>query len=189
MPPRLWVWPQVDFRYEADLHEACASLVRTRRLELGGLITVPLLHPELCASRLLVMEAVDGCKLTRAKEHFGDAFDLARHGTALRDALETFAAMQIFGDGSFHGDPHPGNLMLRRRDASSCAHHARAPATQHPNAIATPRPTVPMPPLRPPVPPACPSFERARISLLTHFRCHHLHPHVSACPSSFVRVV
>eukprot|EP00931_Biecheleriopsis_adriatica_P106578 TRINITY_DN81006_c0_g1_i1.p1 TRINITY_DN81006_c0_g1~~TRINITY_DN81006_c0_g1_i1.p1 ORF type:complete len:607 (+),score=142.21 TRINITY_DN81006_c0_g1_i1:36-1823(+) len=104
---------EIDFRWEADLHEECQRFVHSKS-ELRGRLAVPLLHSELCNKRLLVMEYIDGCKITKAPEFFGD-WDSARDVPALHEALETWHAMQLFLTGRFHGDPHPGNVMVRRR--------------------------------------------------------------------------
>ncbi|CAE7834242.1 Adck5 [Symbiodinium necroappetens] len=64
--------------------------------------------------RLLVMEFIDGCKIINAPTFFDD-WDYARDVPALHAALETWHAMQLFLTGCFHGDPHPGNVLVRRR--------------------------------------------------------------------------
>lgn len=57
------------------------------RMELRDRLTVPLLHSELCSKRLLVMEYIDGCKITKAPEHFQD-WDYARDVPAIHEALD-----------------------------------------------------------------------------------------------------
>ncbi|CAJ1405185.1 unnamed protein product [Effrenium voratum] len=104
---------ELDFRWEADLQEECQRFVDSKK-ELRGRLAVPILHAELCSRRLLVMEYIDGCKLIKAPEHFDD-WDYARDVPAIHEALETWHAMQLFLTGHFHGDPHPGNVLLRRR--------------------------------------------------------------------------
>jgi len=104
---------EIDFRYEADMQEECNNFVE-KHAELRGRLAVPALHSELCSRRLLVMEFVDGCKLTKAKEVFPD-FDVVRDVPQIHEALETWHAMQLLLTGRFHGDPHPGNVVIRRR--------------------------------------------------------------------------
>ncbi|OLP81246.1 putative serine/threonine-protein kinase abkB [Symbiodinium microadriaticum] len=60
------------------------------------------------------MEFIDGCKIINAPTFFDD-WDYARDVPALHAALETWHAMQLFLTGCFHGDPHPGNVLVRRR--------------------------------------------------------------------------
>lgn len=68
-------------------------------------------HTELCTSRVLVMDYLDGLPLDRAEpiieERGIDRTTLAR--TLLHTLLT-----QIMLDGVFLADPHPGNLMLLR---------------------------------------------------------------------------
>jgi ubiquinone biosynthesis protein len=68
---------------------------------------VPGVVREYSSRRLLVMEWVDGVKLT-------DLDGLRRAGhdrQALADLLLDTYCRQILIDGSFHADPHPGNLF------------------------------------------------------------------------------
>ncbi|CAE7873557.1 abkB [Symbiodinium microadriaticum] len=104
---------ELDFRIEADLHEKCQKFIGSQD-ELRGRLSVPVLHSELCSRRLLVMEFIDGCKIINAPTFFDD-WDYARDVPALHAALETWHAMQLFLTGCFHGDPHPGNVLVRRR--------------------------------------------------------------------------
>ena len=105
---------ELDFRYEADAHEACNQCVQEHRSHFRGLLAVPMLHTELCNRRLLVMEYIEGCTLTDVRDWFR-GFDDERHGPVVRDALEAFHALQVLIDGRFHGDPHARNLMVRQR--------------------------------------------------------------------------
>lgn len=71
-------------------------------------------HPfvELCTSRVLTMEFIEGVKLSdsdRLDEMGSDREELARHGA------EIFLDM-IFVDGFFHADPHPGNIVILPRN-------------------------------------------------------------------------
>ncbi|CAK9081471.1 unnamed protein product [Durusdinium trenchii] len=84
---------ELDFRWEADLQEECERFVKSKH-ELQR-VAVPALHAELCSKRLLVMEFIDGCKITKAPEHFPD-WDYGRDVPAIHEALETWHAMQLF---------------------------------------------------------------------------------------------
>ena len=63
---------------------------------------------ELCTSRLLVMEWIDGCKLS-------DCQCLRRRGINPRSValtlVDAFSEMTLI-HGFIHGDPHPGNLLV-----------------------------------------------------------------------------
>ena len=65
----------------------------------------PQIHRDLCSRRVITMEFLSGHKLPRALEAGYRGPDLAR--VALRVIFR-----QIFQDGFFHGDPHPGNLLI-----------------------------------------------------------------------------
>eukprot|EP00930_Biecheleria_cincta_P075190 TRINITY_DN6236_c0_g1_i1.p1 TRINITY_DN6236_c0_g1~~TRINITY_DN6236_c0_g1_i1.p1 ORF type:complete len:787 (-),score=209.43 TRINITY_DN6236_c0_g1_i1:219-2579(-) len=104
---------EIDFRHEADLHEEQYNFVKGQK-ELNGRLAIPQLYSEFCSRRLLVMEYIDGCKITKAREIFPD-WSSDRDLPQLHEALETWHAMQVFLSGKFHGDPHPGNVMIRRR--------------------------------------------------------------------------
>ena len=69
-------------------------------------VHIPLLYQSFSTTRILTMEFIEGVKLTKTQ-----AIDQA--GLDRTDMAKTFnrAFMkQIFIDGFFHGDPHPGNL-------------------------------------------------------------------------------
>ncbi|MBO2520649.1 MAG: hypothetical protein CW345_02410 [Firmicutes bacterium] len=71
-------------------------------------IKIPKVHWEFTTPRLLVLEYIEGVKVDRldALEAMGvDRRELARRGA------EAFLK-QVMLDGYFHGDPHPGNLLV-----------------------------------------------------------------------------
>lgn len=71
-------------------------------------VKVPELYRELCTDKVLVMEFIDGIKITdidRYEEIGCDPQTIAEVG--LRAVFR-----QIFEFGYFHGDPHPGNIMV-----------------------------------------------------------------------------
>ena len=73
-------------------------------------IRFPKIYWAYSCRRLLVMEFIEGTKITSTDE-------LQKMGINLKKISETgFEAYlkQIFEDGFFHGDPHPGNLMVTR---------------------------------------------------------------------------
>lgn len=72
-------------------------------------VKVPKVYRALCSERVLVMERVEGIK-------FNDAETLRAAGYDLKD-LARFGAEVVFEQimtfGFFHGDPHPGNLLVQ----------------------------------------------------------------------------
>ena len=71
-------------------------------------VRIPRPYSEYCTPRVLTMEWIDGVKLSNDERINAMGFDreeLARRGA-------TFYVDSIFGDGYYHADPHPGNIML-----------------------------------------------------------------------------
>jgi len=69
---------------------------------------VPRVYWRFTTSRILVMEFIDGIKISEITKIKNGEFDrkkIARRGI---DAV----LKQIFEDGFFHGDPHPGNIFV-----------------------------------------------------------------------------
>ncbi len=69
---------------------------------------MPQVHRECSSERLLVLEFVEGKALTDIEGLRDAGVDLRKVGVAV---AELYATM-IFEHGFFHGDPHPGNLMV-----------------------------------------------------------------------------
>ncbi|GAA1536923.1 AarF/UbiB family protein [Actinomadura kijaniata] len=94
---------ELDFRVEARNMTTVAAAQPALR--------VPALHEELTTERVLVQEWLDGVPLSKAEpiiaEHGLDRARLARD-------LLTGLLIQIMRDGTFHADPHPGNILLLR---------------------------------------------------------------------------
>jgi ubiquinone biosynthesis protein len=71
-------------------------------------VRIPRSYSELCTGRVLTMELLEGIKLT-------DTAQIATSGLDLNEIARRGANMylkMIFGDGFYHADPHPGNLIL-----------------------------------------------------------------------------
>ena len=71
-------------------------------------IHIPATYAKYCTSKLLTMEFIEGTKLNDVYASTGDEFDkklLAKY------VLDSYL-QQLFIDGFFHGDPHPGNIMI-----------------------------------------------------------------------------
>jgi ubiquinone biosynthesis protein len=92
---------ELDFLQEA---RACVRF-KENHANVAG-VYVPGIHREFCTRRILVLERIDGRKLNalRGGSEEGRA--------AMRRLIECWY-LQLFEHGYFHGDPHPGNLMVK----------------------------------------------------------------------------
>ncbi len=71
-------------------------------------IHIPNTYPKYCTSKVLTMEFIDGTKLNDVYASTGEEFNkklLAKY------VLDSYL-QQLFIDGFFHGDPHPGNVLI-----------------------------------------------------------------------------
>lgn len=94
---------QLDFRLEAANNRRLAESFEG----LKG-VRVPDLHEELCTTRVLIMEFIDGVKATNPEKMQGRKIRrrlAARGGEAV--------LKMIFKDGFVHADMHPGNILLQ----------------------------------------------------------------------------
>ncbi len=73
-------------------------------------VGVPRIHWEFTTRRVLVMEYVDGIKITDLVALREAGLDRARISQLLVEAY----CEQILNQGFFHADPHPGNLLVQR---------------------------------------------------------------------------
>lgn len=114
-----WTLRELDFEVEGRTAD------RLRRNAIPQEI-VPVIYWELTTSKLLVMEFIEGVSLaqvTRVMEEHGLAAVYERFPTLdLELALHNlaFASMhQLFVVGFFHGDPHPGNILIAPDNAAA----------------------------------------------------------------------
>jgi ubiquinone biosynthesis protein len=71
-------------------------------------IYVPKVYPHLCTNEILCMEFVQGTKVTDVDRLIEEGADLKQ---IVRNGLNLYLE-QVLLHGFFHGDPHPGNLMV-----------------------------------------------------------------------------
>lgn len=71
-------------------------------------IHVPVVYPEFCSSRVLVMEYIDGIKASDIPRLQGEGYNLP----LIAERGANLVMEQIFQHGFFHADPHPGNLFI-----------------------------------------------------------------------------
>ena len=95
---------ELDFEHEADNCETIA-----RNLAARADVVVPRVYREFSTRRVLVMELIEGIKITdvAALERAG----IDKHAVAQK-LMEVFCE-QVLRDGFFHADPHPGNVMVQ----------------------------------------------------------------------------
>lgn len=92
---------ELDFAREAEsLLRARAAFGEDRD------VRIPRLHASLCTPRLLVLEHLEGTPIVDAV-----AADPGR-GADLADRVARIYRRMLFDHGFFHGDPHPGNLLV-----------------------------------------------------------------------------
>ena len=94
---------ELDFPREARSTERLAK-------QLADLpyVVVPRVYAELCGENILVLEYLEGIQVARTKE-------LVAAGHKLSQVAHKIGALygtMIFEQGFFHGDPHPGNLLV-----------------------------------------------------------------------------
>ena len=95
---------ELDFINEGHNAELIAANFGSRRD-----IIVPRIHWAYTTRRVLVMELLEGIKITDVDSLEGAGIDLQAVSQLVTDAY----CEQLFLHGVFHADPHPGNLFVR----------------------------------------------------------------------------
>jgi len=91
---------ELDFTREADN----ANRIQTNFAD-DDRARIPVIYPQASSKRVLTMEFLDGLKTTDALEQGWDGERIAKVTLGV-------LFKQIFEDGFFHADPHPGNLFV-----------------------------------------------------------------------------
>lgn len=97
-----YVEAELDYEQEAVMMERFRRMLETKKR-----VVVPRVHRELSTGRVLVMEWVEGKKITDWMEEA----DLDARKRLMRTLLDAFC-YQILARGAFHADPHPGNFLV-----------------------------------------------------------------------------
>jgi predicted unusual protein kinase regulating ubiquinone biosynthesis (AarF/ABC1/UbiB family) len=97
------LYEEIDYQAEARNAETFAENFRDR----PG-ICIPRVVWSLCTDHILVLEDVSGIKITDYEAITAAGIDRIEVAQRL---FETYL-LQIFQDGFFHADPHPGNLFV-----------------------------------------------------------------------------
>lgn len=71
-------------------------------------VAIPKVYDHLCTKRVIVQEEVEGIKITEKDMLLKEGYDLEDIGKKLVLSY----LYQLFNNGFFHGDPHPGNLLI-----------------------------------------------------------------------------
>ncbi len=94
---------------ELDLMREAASASQLRRNFAGSpLLAVPEVHWDYCATEVMVMQRMSGTPISQIARLREQGIDLER---LARAGVEIFFT-QVFRDGFFHADMHPGNILV-----------------------------------------------------------------------------
>lgn len=100
------LWEELDYVLEADNVERFAELYADSER-----VYIPAVYRQHSTRRVIVLENVEGIKIT-------DVAGMEAVGVNPKEVAETLLDTyfhQIFQEGFFHADPHPGNLFVRSR--------------------------------------------------------------------------
>ena len=94
---------------ELDLMREAANASQLRRNFAGSdLLMVPEMYWDYCSSSVIVMERMHGIPISQIDRLAAAGVDLKKLSS---DGVEIFFT-QVFRDGFFHADMHPGNIMV-----------------------------------------------------------------------------
>ncbi len=96
------VHEELDFSHEARNAQLMADAAAGR-----DFVLIPKVHAALSCATVLTLDYVEGVKVSDITA--ADGHDLEQ---VARNVLEA-SFRQLFEDGVFHGDPHPGNILVR----------------------------------------------------------------------------
>ena len=107
--------PAVIHEFDRSIHKEMDfdnELMNIRHLndnfKYNDKIIVPVIYPDYSTEKVLTMEYVEGVKLSEVIA--GD--DLKYNKILIADRIVRAYLKQIFLDGFFHADPHPGNIFI-----------------------------------------------------------------------------
>lgn len=94
---------------ELDLMREAANASQLRRnFAESTLLMVPEMYWDYCSSSVIVMERMHGIPISQTERLRAEGVDLSKLS---RDGVEIFFT-QVFRDGFFHADMHPGNILV-----------------------------------------------------------------------------
>ena len=97
---------ELDFRVEA----ANTVFFKENCIEDETKITCPTIFPDLTTERIMTMTFVDGYSVSKRDRIIEDGYDPNEIGAAILDNY----VHQVLDIGTFHGDPHQGNIMVSK---------------------------------------------------------------------------
>ncbi|MGH8705572.1 MAG: ubiquinone biosynthesis regulatory protein kinase UbiB [Burkholderiales bacterium] len=101
---------------ELDLMREAANASQLRRnFEGSPLLAVPAVHWDYCSQRVMVMERMRGTPVSQVDVLRAKGVDIPR---LARCGVEIFFT-QVFRDGFFHADMHPGNIFVSTEGETS----------------------------------------------------------------------
>lgn len=94
---------------ELDFQKEMKTLLHFKeRYQSTDIVKIPSVYTELCTPKILVMEWIEGIRITN--EHQIDQLPFSREELAKR--LMSVFLPQWLEPGMFHADPHPGNILF-----------------------------------------------------------------------------
>ncbi|MBI5911182.1 MAG: ubiquinone biosynthesis regulatory protein kinase UbiB [Betaproteobacteria bacterium] len=94
---------------ELDLMREASNASQLRRNFAGSaLLTIPEIYWDYCSSSVMVMQRISGIPISQVERLRAAGVDIPRLGRA---GVEIFFT-QVFRDGFFHADMHPGNIFV-----------------------------------------------------------------------------
>ena len=98
---------ELDFRVEAQN----TRFFKENCIDDEEVISCPTVIEELTSKRLFTMTFVDGCSISKKEKLEAEGCDLMEIGHAIIDNY----AHQVLDIGTFHADPHQGNIMVSNK--------------------------------------------------------------------------
>ncbi|MDR2208047.1 MAG: ubiquinone biosynthesis regulatory protein kinase UbiB [Azoarcus sp.] len=99
-------------RDELDLMREAGNCAQLRRnFKNSSLLVVPEVYWDWCGSRIMVMEHMQGTPISQIPKLLEQGIDIK---ALSRAGVEIFFT-QVFRDGFFHADMHPGNIFVDRK--------------------------------------------------------------------------
>lgn len=97
------VYDEMDYAKEADNMKRLKKLLSSYKY-----VIVPDIYPEVSTKRIIVMERIDGIKVTDIKKLDERKIDRAK----IASALSRLYLVMVLKMEMFHADPHPGNISI-----------------------------------------------------------------------------
>lgn len=92
------------------VHEAEQIKLISQNLKDDNRILIPKVYSQYCTKKVLVMDFMEGAKITNHDFLVDNSID---QNLLVKNLLDIFSK-NIFIDGIFHADPHPGNILVNK---------------------------------------------------------------------------